>query len=280
MTLRVYFHDVGHGQAIHIFTPAGECVVIDLGCSAQFSPLEWLRGVTDTIDSLLITHPHGDHIAEMLDIERLGFSVRQLWRPVWLSEDAIRSQNQSRFGEQLDRYIQMSARYTDPILPTELVGEPSVSAGLQIRRFAATDCGESNINNHSFVVILEYLGAKIVIPGDNEPPSWRSLLTQPDFRVAVTGTNVFMASHHGRQSGYCSELFDLVKPNLCVISDREVCDTNAGPRYSERATGWSLKSRSTGKSEKRYAVTTRCDGYIQAKVWHDAGTNYLEVSGN
>lgn len=280
MTLRIFFHDVGHGQAIHIFTPAGECVVVDLGCSAQFSPLKWLHGITDTIDSLVITHPHGDHISEMLEIERLGFSVRQLWRPVWLSENTIRSQNQSHFGERLDRYIQMSARYTWPIPPAELVGEPSVSAGLQIRRFVARDCAESNINNHSFVVTLEYLGAKIIIPGDNEPPSWRSLLTQPAFRSAIVGANVFMASHHGRQSGYCPELFDFMKPNLCVISDREACDTDASHRYTEQATGWSLKSRSSGQSKRRYAVTTRCDGYIEARVWHEAGTNYLEVVGN
>jgi beta-lactamase superfamily II metal-dependent hydrolase len=57
MTLRIVIHNVGHGQAIHAFTPAGETIVIDLGCSSNFSPLEWLSQSTKTIDKLIISHP-------------------------------------------------------------------------------------------------------------------------------------------------------------------------------------------------------------------------------
>jgi beta-lactamase superfamily II metal-dependent hydrolase len=280
MNLEVYFHNVGHGQAIHIFTPAGESVVVDLGCSNSFSPLEWLRGITDTVDCLVITHPHGDHIAEILNLTRFGFNVRQLWRPNWLNEAAIRDQNQASYTPQLNCYLAMSSTYNYPIPASELVGDPAVSSGLTIGRFAARDCGESNINNHSFVVVLEYLGVKLLIPGDNEPPSWRSLLTQPGFRAAVAGTNVFMPSHHGRESGYCSDLFDLFKPDLSIISDREVCDTDASDKYRQYTTGWSLRSRSTGQAEKRYVVTTRCDGMIHVQVYPSGGRNWLAISGD
>ncbi len=95
MILQVFVHDVGHGQAVHAVTPAGETVVIDLGCSADFSPLEWLGGKTKTIDKLVITHPHGDHIDEILMLNKMGFTVRQLWRPNWLPKDEVYKQNQS-----------------------------------------------------------------------------------------------------------------------------------------------------------------------------------------
>lgn len=78
MTPRILIHDVGHGQAVHAWTPTGELVVIDLGCSSAFSPLEWLSGQSKTIDKLIITHPHGDHIDEFLLIKEMGFKARQL----------------------------------------------------------------------------------------------------------------------------------------------------------------------------------------------------------
>ena len=30
MTLKIKIHDVGHGQAVHVFTPNGQTIVIDL----------------------------------------------------------------------------------------------------------------------------------------------------------------------------------------------------------------------------------------------------------
>ena len=107
----------------------GELVVIDLGCSSAFSPLEWLSGQSKTIDNLIITHPHGDHIDEFLLIKKMGFKVRQLWRPRWLERKVVYEQNQSTYTEKLDAYFEMSDRYTGKIADNELVGNPAVSGG-------------------------------------------------------------------------------------------------------------------------------------------------------
>ena len=40
----------------------------------------------------------------------------------------------------------------------------------------------------------------------------------------MNSANIFMASHHGRESGYCADIFEK-KPNLCVVSDGRVQDT-------------------------------------------------------
>lgn len=277
MTLRVLIHDVGHGQAVHAFTPAGQSVVVDLGCSAAFSPLEWLRGQTETIDSLKITHPHGDHIDEFLLLNEMGFKVRQLWRPNWLPKEEVYKQNQSSYTEKLDAYFEMSDRYNRRITDGELVGNPAVSGGVAITQFNSKNCGVSNINNHSGVIVFEYLGVTIVVPGDNEPASWRELMKQPDFVAAMNNANLFMASHHGRESGYCSEIFKK-KPDLCVVSDGRVQDTDARSRYSYHASGWSVKKRSNLPSEERYCVTTRRDGFISVEVGKNTNGNpYLSV---
>jgi competence protein ComEC len=284
MTLHLRIHDVGHGHAVHAFTPSGHVVVVDLGCSSSFSPLSWLRAVTDTIDKLVITHPHGDHIDEILDLAEHDFRVRQLWRPKWLTEDEIYDANQSSYDDRVERYLEMSASYSEPIPSNELVGNPSVTGGLRIATFAARGCGRSNINNHSGVVVFQYLGLKVVIPGDNEPPSWRELLQNPSFVTSAKGADVFLASHHGRESGYLADLFDpktgIGKPRLCVVSDREVSDTDATDSYASHARGWRVHSRGSSAPEDRFCVTTRSDGYVEINIGQNDDRPYLSVTAD
>ena len=278
MTLRIIIHDVGHGQSVHAFTPAGEVIVIDLGCSGDFSPLTWLKDQTNTIDSLVITHPHGDHIDEFLLLNQLGLKPRQFWRPKWLPKEEVYKQNQSTYTTKLDSYYKMSDSYNSTIDSNRLVGNPDVSGGVTIKQFASSSCGVSNINNHSGVVVFEYLGITVVIPGDNEPPSWRALLEKSEFKKYMDNAHVFMASHHGRASGYCTDIFEY-KPYLCVVSDGRVQDTDARERYTYHASGLSVKNRANGTKNDRYCLTTRANGYIDIEIGKNIyGEPYLEVS--
>ena len=267
MSLRILVHNVGHGQSIHAFTPSEHVVVVDLGASNTFSPLAWLRKLTSVIDSLVITHPHGDHIDEILDLKATGFRVRQLWRPKWLTPDEVRQANQAAYEANVTRYLEMSKEYSCAISPDELVGNPTVTGGVTISQYASQACGRSNLNNHSGVVVFDYLGIKILIPGDNEVASWRELLNNPEFVSAAKTPDVLLASHHGRDSGYCAELFEGIgKPRLCMISDGRVQDTDATGRYSYHARGWIVHFRSGRPSVQRRCVTTRTDGYVDIKV--------------
>ncbi len=263
--LRILIHNVGHGQAVHVFTPVGQTVVIDLGCSENFSPLEWLKTQTRTIDHLTITHPHGDHIDEILLLEKIGFTVRQFWRPKWLPRDEVCRQNQVLYKSKLDAYFKMSDEYTIPVKESERIGNPSVSRGVSIEKYASKSCSFSNINNHSGVTVIDYRDVTVVIPGDNEQASWRELMKEQNFATVMNRVNVFMASHHGRESGYCAEIFTK-KPDLCVVSDGRVQDTDARQRYSYHAKGWTVHKRNNRSSEKRYCVTTRQDGFIDIKI--------------
>ena len=278
MSLRVLIHNVGHGQAVHIFTPAGETIVIDLGTSSNYSPLEWLSGETKTIDSLIITHPHGDHIDEFSLIQQLGFNVRQFHRPKWLDAKTVYEQNQASYREKLDAYFEMSNDYSSPIADNERVGSPDVSGGVSINTYYSSSCGTSNINNHSCVVVIDYETSTIIIPGDNEPPSWRDLIQNQSFSSIMQRADIFMASHHGRISGYCSDIFSY-KPNLCVISDGSVQDTDATNRYSYHASGWTVHSRNGNPSKERNCITTRSDGYIDISAGrNDNGKAFLSVT--
>lgn len=284
MSLRVIVHNVGHGQAVHAFMPSGHLVVIDLGCSADFSPLAWLRRQRSTIDSLVVTHPHGDHIDEILALGSHGFEVRHFWCPMWLTDAEVRDANQATYHAHVTRYLAMSARYTTPIPTTESIGNPAVSGGVRITHYASKNCGRSNINNHSGVVVFEYRGLNVVIPGDNESPSWQELLEKPAFLDAAKAPDFFLASHHGRLSGYYADLFDgtdgIGKPRLCAVSDGRVQDTDAVDRYSHHAQGWEVRSRQTGFTRPRSCVTTRSDGPIEIEIGQNTqtGGTFLSVT--
>ena len=282
MSLRIVVHDVGHGLAVHAFMPSGHVVVVDLGCSATFSPLEWLGRTTSTIDSLVVTHPHGDHIDEILGLSREGFVVRQFWRPEWLTDAEIRDANQPAYNAHVDCYREFCRTYTEPIPDDKLVGNPTVSGGVRITHHATKDCGRSNINNHSWVVVFEYLGLNVVIPGDNESSSWQELLKNIAFREVAKAPDVFLASHHGRRSGYYADLFDgtngIGKPRLCAVSDGRVQDTDAVGRYAHHARGWGVHSRRDGRATDRLCVTTRSDGGIEITIGQNADSRSAFLS--
>jgi competence protein ComEC len=106
---------------------------------------------------------------------------------------------------------------------------------------------------------------KVVIPGDNETPSWNELMKNLAFTMAVQDTTILIAPHHGREAGFSAELLDLMKPQLVVISDREECDTSAASRYSAKAAGCKVVN-GFGKLDTRKCLTTRTDGHITLKL--------------
>lgn len=261
MALNIVFHPVGAGHSVHVVTPDGRFVVIDAGASDGQSPLSWLRGITDRIDQLIISHPHGDHIQE-LDQLRQFKSVGVFTRPRGLDEATVRAANQSRYKEQLDVYFELDRRYQAPIRTATTSGQPAVA----IESFVNAGTAPSNLNNHSVVVSVRYAGWEFLIPGDNEASSWRALSSDPRFASLLQSCDVFLASHHGRDSGYCDATFPaLLTPQLCIVSDGCVRDTDASAKYGARATGLKV-IRPDGNIERRFCITTRDNGLIRARV--------------
>lgn len=120
-------------------------------------------------------------------------------------------------------------------------------------------------NDLSLVVIVQFGAFKIVFAGDLEVSGWRRLLSHPDFRFDLIGTNIFVASHHGRASGCCTELFDWLLPEIVIISDDE-------RQYESQDTDDWYRNRCLGAAgianplERRYVMTTRKDGSMKIDV--------------
>lgn len=284
-SLDIVFWDVQHGHSTYLSTPNGRHIVVDLGIGAysgkaDFSPLVHLKNkysVTQ-LDYVIITHPHVDHIDDIFNFSLL--SPKVLCRPKHLDRKPILSSARAEEKKILEKYFEISDSYNETI-PNDSPDNPSNPSnwgGLAITVFHPTKCSESNLNNHSKVALFEYAGIKVLIPGDNEPPSWNELKEQPGFLSSTKDIDVLLAPHHGRDSGFDNETVTNFNPRLTVVSDGRFCDTSATSRYSAKTRGWKVHRRN-GSDDERKCVTTRSDGVIVVKiVKEDDGSRFLSVT--
>jgi beta-lactamase superfamily II metal-dependent hydrolase len=278
--LSATFWDVQHGSAAWLEMPNGDHIVFDLGSGSllgpdAFSPLRWLRerrGVRQ-LAATIISHPHRDHVD---DIENLDLvRPRALLRPR-LTEAEVRGDNRQQDAPKIDAYLRFDRDYSGSFGPGEspLTGR---SDGAHFESFLPTRCPADNLNNRSVVSVVSYADGKLLLCGDNEPPSWLELLAQQRFRQAIVGTDVLLASHHGRDSGFCPELFDVIRPRLTIISDGRFCDSSATTRYKAVTSGWTTNYR-RGGSERRFCLTTRRDGDITIALGRNSdGGRYVQA---
>jgi beta-lactamase superfamily II metal-dependent hydrolase len=281
--LQIVVWDVQHGNAAYLRTPNGRHIVVDLGAGSYgssertFSPLLHLKykwGV-ELLDGVIITHPHRDHLDDIFNFGEL--SPRVFTRPQHLDEASIRAGNQVKDREVIDKYLEINRRYNQPVQASDNPFIPVNNGGVQISRFFPRECSTKNLNNHSVACVVSYAGCKMVIPGDNEQPSWDELLKDQSLVEAIQGTHILLAPHHGREAGFSASLFKYFNPLLTVISDGRFCDTSATDRYDDVTQGWVVHKRSGGK-EDRKCVTTRNDGVIDIKFGKNTdGKPFIEV---
>lgn len=144
--------------------------------------------------------------------------------------------------------------------------------------------GFSDENNLSLVFFLEVGGVTFLFPGDIECDGMEALLdAHPQLCTDLASVTVYVAPHHGRESGKCARVFDQhgCKPKLVVISDKGyIHDTQLTvPWYRGKVQagggGWGV----TGESAPSYVLTTRDRGTITFDIEpNPAGGWFMDVS--
>jgi beta-lactamase superfamily II metal-dependent hydrolase len=254
----------------------GRLAMIDAGNSEAWSPSSYIRYVLDrtTLDYLFITNADQDHMSDLRGLNQAGLAVDTLIRnPSYTGATlkAIKLGSGPLTGD-AQWYVDACDSFNvTPDLPFNQ-GMNGITCELFYNRFPYFN----DTNNLSLVVFIRYRGVTFLFPGDLERDGWLALLARPDFRNSLSNVDVLMASHHGRQNGFCKEMFTFCQPRAVVISDKPIVhDTQLTvPDYRAVVKDDGVIVRTTMK--RRHILTTRRDGWINFDV-DEAGTFYIDT---
>ena len=255
--MRFEILNVKHGFAAYAIASDGSVLLFDCGHSQACRPSEFLsgRGIR-TIQRLFITNYDEDHIGDLPNLRQM-LSVRVLSRNSSLSSAQLRNLKTPPISVAMESLLEMIDSYTHGVSSAEL--EPP---GVRVATVHNDYPRFTDTNNLSLLTFLDVGSMSFVLPGDLERVGWLALLANSRVCNLLAKADVFVASHHGRESGYCREVFDHCRPSLVVMSDSPVeFDTQKmASSYGQHATGQWFSIE--GRKELRKVVTTRNDGNI------------------
>ncbi len=270
--LKIGFLDVGHGDFIYCETPLGDNMVIDC-CSGEVVPSEFLKNI-HKINELQITHPHTDHFDDIINLSSKTI-------------DSFRCPSTSSFKDELIGWRNSDKEKIKKLKELERsipVNNNAVRNGSNFTHSVWTSpiLNTNDPNTSSLVTLLNYNGFKILFGGDLPKEGWIELLKDNYFKESIQGTTIFKTPHHGRENGFCLELFKVISPKLCIVCDKPLDGSNENTAVVEKYSnavknnggGIEFFNISDGKSVGiRYVLTTRSDDSIFCKI--ESLTNYL-----
>lgn len=272
--LTLIFWDVQHGNAILVKTPNKKKIIQDIGVgdysenSFNFSPLQHIRRKynIDKIDHLILTHPHLDHIEDILNLDLFRLNSISFPTSISLSEisNKIKSEPDTHKRTIFKRYLEITENKHSPNLDKYNPILPGYYGGVGIKIYSPKPSVDNSYkeNEHSLVTFLLYKGYKILLSGDNGPSSWQYLLNNHYFRDDLKNVDIFLASHHGRKSGYYDQIFKFFSPKLTIISDGRLGETSITDIYNSHTQGWCIQNQ----NKIRKCLTTRYDGAIHIRI--------------
>jgi len=264
--VKVEIFDVNHGQCAVATSPNGQRIMAD--CGDRLSDGRWwapsMHYCGQSVALLALMNLDEDHLSNFPLLTKY-ISVGQILTNHTIGARELQLLKPQGMGRGTGAVYDWMA---NPFrgLPAPLPDFGPVRVWWYYNHFIQGVTEDTN--DLSLVLFIQYGRFKIVFSGDMEERGWRRLLLLcPQLRLDLMGTNVFVASHHGRESGCSAELFEFFRPELVIISDaeRQYGTQETDDWYRQRCLGIPV----IGTSDRRYVMTTRSDGSMQIDVAPD-----------
>ena len=200
--VELIFLDVGQGDAVLVRGPGNKTALIDAGPRAAHVAQQLADLGVDTIDLVVASHPHADHIGGMQEV-LARFPVRRYL------DNATRHTTQT--------YLRLLARvnrlsdtrdsfYLKPLARTIGLGD------VRIRVFPPPESAAGQ-NDRSVGLLLEFGEFRAFLPGDAEVVELGHFVAS-----GVPPVTVLKASHHGARNGVSPGWINATRPEVVVIS--------------------------------------------------------------
>lgn len=204
--LAVNVIDVGQGDAILIRTPRQVTLVDSGDVPARGKLVAYIKkqGIT-TIDTLIITHPHADHLGGATAILD-NFTVRRIYDSGQTATSAL--------------YRQYLAAVKKKNIPFALLAadqEVDIGGGTLkiLNPPAAPFGGESGVNNNSIVARLIYGNFAMLLAGDAEQEAEAAMVKKYGANLK---SQILKSGHHGSRTSSSPAFLKAVAPETVIIS--------------------------------------------------------------
>ena len=255
--MKIEIFNVELGQCAMVHCPNGNKVMIDAGHTNN-EPNPWRPSVhfkDVAIEALIITNYDEDHVSDFVALREECDGIRVIHRNRSVDAAALLSLKGSigAMGPGI------KALY-DWMNSPPGTGDPADLGEIEIMDYCNPYGTFDDTNNLSLATFFHYGEFTILFPGDLATAGWKELLKRKDFQDDLGKVNVLVASHHGREDGYCEEVFNYCSPTLIIISDGKIQHAT-----QEKTTGW-YEKKALGVTfpgdVNRSVLTTRKDGHI------------------
>ncbi len=206
--LKVHFIDVGQGDSILIQQISGDTrhnMLIDAGNNWDGNYLvDYLKkqGV-NSLDYLIGTHPHADHIGGLDEIIN-NFNIEKVLMPRVTSNTQI-------FLDVVTAVKNKNLKITTP-----LVGDEYILGDAKWVVLAPANKEYGNFNDYSIVTRLEFGDNSFIFTGDAEELSESEILQNPN--IQGIESNVLKLGHHGSRGSTSDSFLSAISPQYAVIS--------------------------------------------------------------
>ena len=202
--LKIYFLDVGQGDAIFIESPTGNQVLVDGGPDSQVvAELASVMPFDDrSIDLVVLTHPDADHINGLVDVLKRYNVANVLENPISHSGSAYAEWNQLKTEAKI--FNAQSGQVVD------------LGGGAVILVIYPYTCSlpKKQANNNSIIIKLIYGENSVLLTGDIETLVERELVA----RSPEIDSDFLKLAHHGSKTSTSEEFLNAVTPETAFIS--------------------------------------------------------------
>lgn len=205
--LKIYFFDVGQGDAMFIEAPNGNQVLIDGGLGNKVIQKlgETMPFFDKDIDLVVLTHSDADHVTGLIEVlER--YEIENIVYSNIVRKSALYEAWQKAVAEE-------GANIIDPVTGKVIDLGNGVTISMAHPGEPLVGQAMEKTNNNSVVLMLKYGETEVLLTGDIEARAERQII--------LSGTNldadILKVAHHGSKTSTAEEFLYEVSPQIAVI---------------------------------------------------------------